>query len=141
MLFNSVAAFAELQAEDAEAAEVLLHPKVLRRTASIPGVQSFNDGPCFAYDSDSTLITRFSDGSTETWTAPEDSGDALERALKFLRSEAESNPKRRIALSLKPSQTLIFRNDLLSHGREEYKDVPDNPRHLIRALYEGIPTC
>ncbi|MET7869439.1 TauD/TfdA family dioxygenase [Streptomyces cyaneofuscatus] len=137
-LFNAVAAFRELQRSDPEAAQVLLDPFVLRRISTILSQAEWTDGPAFAECSDGSCVNRFSEGDTVRWSAPEGKEEELERALTFLRARAESG-RYRVSVRLEAGQCLIFRNDQISHSREEYVDNPEVPRKLIRALFEQAP--
>nr|ADZ45328.1 putative dioxygenase [Streptomyces sp. NRRL 30471] len=137
VLFNSSAAFETLRHSDPAAAESLRDPGVLRRRSTLPNVDAGHTGPAFAYDN-GLLITRYSEGPTVEWNAPPGRSAELERALNFLRAAAEDK-RYSIALRLGAGEALIFRNDVISHGREAYRDDPAAPRHLIRTLYLESP--
>jgi hypothetical protein len=145
VIFNAVKAFDELRSMDPAAAEVLTHPTVLLRRASLPDVDearfgpAVRSGPAFAVGGDGTITNRFSDGSNGEWHAPADRRDELARALKFLRDAAEFDGRYRIPIMLRSGQCLLSRNDRVSHGREAYQDSPDSPRVLVRAVYTEAP--
>jgi alpha-ketoglutarate-dependent taurine dioxygenase len=138
LLFNSLAAFAELREKDPDAAEALLSPKALNRRSTIPAIDVDATGPVFSVDEKGDLITRYTDNETCTWNFSGDPLGGLRRALAFLRL-ASDNPRYRLAVRLAPGQALIFRNDRLSHGRQPYEDRPSARRHLVRALYANVP--
>ncbi|GAA3783635.1 hypothetical protein GCM10022403_017860 [Streptomyces coacervatus] len=138
LLFNSLAAFAELREKDPAAAETLLSPKALNRRSTIPAIDVNATGPVFSVDEKGALITRYTDNETCTWNFSAGPPGGLRRALAFLRA-ASNNPRYRLAVRLAPGQALIFRNDRLSHGRQPYEDKPDARRHLVRALYASAP--
>ncbi|MFD7617907.1 TauD/TfdA family dioxygenase [Streptomyces sp. NPDC059802] len=140
LLFNSLAAFAELREKDPAAAEALLSPSALNRRSTIPAIDVNATGPVFSVDEKGDLITRYTDNETCTWNFSAGPPGGLRRALNFLRA-ASDNPRYRLAVRLTTGQALIFRNDRLSHGRQPYEDRPDAPRHLTRALYVNAPTC
>ncbi|MFE0177181.1 TauD/TfdA family dioxygenase [Streptomyces sp. NPDC059002] len=139
LLFNSLAAFAELRETDPAAAEALLDPKALSRRSTLPDIDVSNTGPVFAVDEAGNLATRYTDNDTCTWNFSVGPPGGLHRALAFLRA-ASDNPRYRLAVRLAPGEALIFRNDRLSHGRHPYKDRPNARRHLVRALYANVPT-
>lgn len=139
LLFNSIAAFAELCQKDPAAAEALLSPRVLNRRSTIPAVDVNAIGPAFSADEEGHLTTRYTDNETCTWDFSVGSPGDLCRALAFLRT-ASDNPRYRLAIRLTPGQALIFRNDRLSHGRQSYEDNPNARRHLVRALYSKVPS-
>ncbi|EWC64477.1 putative taurine catabolism dioxygenase [Actinokineospora spheciospongiae] len=139
LLFNSLAAFAELRALDPDAALAMQSPKALNRRSTIPAIGVDADGPVFARDSFGAWTTRYTDNDTCTWNFAEGPPGGLRRGLEFLRAAARE-PRYRLAVSLRPGEALIFRNDRLSHGRQPYEDTPAAPRHLIRALYADGPT-
>ncbi|MFD0267733.1 TauD/TfdA family dioxygenase [Streptomyces sp. NPDC127106] len=138
VLFNSTAAFEELRRRDPQAAGPLLDPGVLRRRSTLPNVDADHVGPAFAYREDGLLITRYAEGDTVEWRAPDGRSADLERALAFLRAAGEDK-RYSVALRLEARQVLVFRNDVVSHGREAYRDDPAAPRHLIRTLYLETP--
>jgi alpha-ketoglutarate-dependent taurine dioxygenase len=137
-LFNAVAAFHALKEADPEAAQVLLMPSVLRRISTILSEAKWNDGPAFSENVDGSYLNRFSEGATACWNTPEGKGEELDRALSFLRAKAEESIYT-ASILLRPGQCLVFRNDQVSHSREEYVDDPKVPRKLIRALFEQAP--
>lgn len=137
-LFNAVAAFHELEEVDTKAARVLLEPTVLRRISTILREAKWTDGPAFSQDSEGSYINRYSEGDTARWLAPEGKQGDLDRALSFLRAKAEED-RYTASVLLKPGQCLVFRNDQVSHCREEYTDNPGAPRKLVRALFEKVP--
>lgn len=139
LLFNSVAAFAELRDKDPGAAEALLSPSALNRRSTLPNIDVNATGPVFSVDERGDLITRFTDNETCTWDFSVGPPGGLHRALAFLRA-ATDNPRYRLAVRLAPGQALVFRNDRLSHGRQPYEDRPDARRHLVRALYGNAPS-
>lgn len=139
LLFNSLAAFAELRKRDPDAAEALLSPRALNRRSTIPAIDVNATGPVFSVDEKGDLITRYTDNETCTWNFSAGPPGGLHRALAFLRA-ASDNPRYRLALRLAPGETLIFRNDRLSHGRQPYEDQPNARRHLVRVLYANVPT-
>ncbi|MEY8042323.1 TauD/TfdA family dioxygenase [Saccharopolyspora cebuensis] len=139
LLFNSLAAFAELREKDSDAAEALLSPKALTRSSTIPAIDVNATGPVFAVDEAGDLITRYTDNETCTWNFSVGPPGGLHRALDFLRATSD-DPRYRLAIRLAPGEALVFRNDRLSHGRQPYEDKPNAPRHLIRALYANVPT-
>jgi hypothetical protein len=138
VIFNAVAAYAELRAADPEAAEVLAHPEVLTRRATLPGVDRTLTGPAFAETEDG-LITRFCYGGPDEWRGPEGEEAALERALKFLNDASAVDGRYRISVVLESGQCLVSRNDRVSHGRESYEDTATSPRSMLRALYTRAP--
>nr|AKC92631.1 2-oxoglutarate:UMP dioxygenase [Amycolatopsis sp. SANK 60206] len=138
MLFNSLAAFAELREKDQDAAEALLSPAALNRRSTIPGIDVNATGPVFSVDDNGDLVTRYTDNETCTWDYSAGPPGGLRRALDFLRT-ATDDPRYRLAVRLAPGQALVFRNDRLSHGRQPYEDKPDARRHLVRALYAEAP--
>ncbi|GAB3502045.1 TfdA family taurine catabolism dioxygenase TauD [Amycolatopsis cihanbeyliensis] len=138
LLFNSVAAFAELREEDPAAATALLSPDALKRRSTIPAMDMTSTGPAFSVDPDGNYITRYTDNDTCTWNFSADPVGALRAALDFLRAASE-DPRYQRSVRLSPGQALIFRNDRMSHGRRSYKDTPGARRHLIRALYVNAP--
>lgn len=137
-LFNAVAAFHALKKADPEAARVLLDPSVLRRVSTILSEEEWNDGPAFHEDADGSCLNRFSEGATARWIAPKGKGEELERALSFLRARSEEKTYS-ASIRLQTGQCLVFRNDQVSHSREEYVDDPKSPRKLVRALFEQAP--
>ncbi|WTJ86809.1 TauD/TfdA family dioxygenase [Streptomyces sp. NBC_01390] len=139
LLFNSLAAFAELREKDPAAAEALLSPKALNRRSTLPAIDVDSTGPVFSVDEAGDLITRYTDNDTCTWNYSAGPPGGLHRALGFLRTASE-NPRYRLAIRLASGQALIFRNDRLSHGRQAYEDTPDARRHLVRALYANAPS-
>nr|BAJ19044.1 putative non-heme oxygenase [Streptomyces sp. SANK 62799] len=140
LLFNSLAAFAELRETDPAAAEALLSPRALNRRSTLPAIDVSTTGPVFAVDEAGNLLSRYTDNDTCTWNFSAGPPGGLGRALAFLRS-ASDNPRYRLAVRLAPGEALIFRNDRLSHGRRPYEDRPKARRHLVRALYAKVPTC
>ncbi|MEU5212387.1 TauD/TfdA family dioxygenase [Streptomyces sp. NPDC020742] len=140
LLFNSLAAFAELRKTDPAAAEALLSPRALNRRSTLPAIDVSATGPVFAVDEAGNLLSRYTDNDTCTWNFSVGTPGGLRRALAFLRT-ASDNPRYRLAISLAPGEALIFRNDRLSHGRRPYEDRPDARRHLVRALYAKVPSC
>ncbi|MGW7514184.1 TauD/TfdA family dioxygenase [Streptomyces sp. NPDC054796] len=139
LLFNSLAAFAELRDSDPAAAESLLSPNALNRRSTLPAMDVSSTGPVFAVDEAGNLLTRYTDNDTCTWDFSVGPRGGLHRALAFLRT-ATNNPRYRMAIRLAADEALIFRNDRLSHGRHPYEDKPDARRHLIRALYSEVPS-
>jgi alpha-ketoglutarate-dependent taurine dioxygenase len=137
-LFNAVAAFHELRKVDTDAARVLLDPTVLRRISTILREAKWTDGPAFSEDTDGSYMNRFSEGPTARWFAPEGKADDLDRALSFFRARADED-RYTASVLLEPAQCLVFRNDRVSHCREEYIDNPEAPRKLVRALFEKVP--
>ncbi|MFJ7526229.1 TauD/TfdA family dioxygenase [Streptomyces griseus] len=140
LLFNSLAAFAELRERDSAAAEALLSPRALNRRSTLPAIDMSNTGPVFSVDEAGTLATRYTDNDTCTWNFSAGPPGGLRRALAFFR-KASDNPRYRLAVRLAAGEALIFRNDRLSHGRRPYEDSPGARRHLIRALYAEVPSC
>ncbi|MFE7275854.1 TauD/TfdA family dioxygenase [Streptomyces sp. NPDC057623] len=140
LLFNSLAAFAELREKDPDAAEALLAPSALNRRSTIPAIDVNATGPVFSVDEKGDLITRYTDNETCTWNFSAGPPGGLRRALAFLRT-ASDDPRYRLAVRLTPGEALIFRNDRLSHGRQPYEDKPDARRHLVRVLYADVPTA
>lgn len=138
LLFNSLAAFAELREKDPAAAEALLSPTALNRRSTIPAIDANATGPVFSVDEEGHLITRYTDNETCTWNFSAGPPGGLHRALAFLRA-ASGNPLYRLAVRLTSGQALIFRNDRLAHGRQPYEDKPNARRHLVRALYASVP--
>jgi alpha-ketoglutarate-dependent taurine dioxygenase len=139
LLFNSIAAFAELHETDAAAAETLLSPEALNRRSTIPAIDVSATGPAFSADAAGDIITRYTDNETCRWNFSVGPPGGLHRALAFLRA-ASDNPRYRLAIRLTPGQALILRNDRLSHGRRPYEDRPNARRHLVRALYANVPS-
>ncbi|TWF73793.1 TauD/TfdA family dioxygenase [Kitasatospora viridis] len=140
LLFNSVAAFAELRAQDPAAARTLLSPTVLNRRSTIPAIEVSATGPAFSVDETGNLITRYTDNETCTWNPDAGPPGTLARALAFLRAACD-DPRYRLALRLAPGQALVFRNDRLAHGRQPYEDRPGARRHLVRALFANAPAA
>lgn len=138
LLFNSLAAFAELRERDPAAAEALLSPRALNRRSTLPAIDVSTTGPVFTVDEAGNLATRYTDNDTCTWNFSAGPPGGLRRALAFLRT-ASDNPRYRLAVRLAAGESLVFRNDRLSHGRRPYEDRPEARRHLIRALYAKIP--
>ncbi|MEU5191603.1 TauD/TfdA family dioxygenase [Streptomyces klenkii] len=139
LLFNSLAAFAELREKDPAAAEALLSPRALNRRSTISAIDLNATGPVFSVDEEGDLITRYTDNETCTWNFAAGPPGGLQRALAFFRS-ASDNPRYRLAIRLTAGEALIFRNDRLAHGRQSYEDKPNARRHLVRALYANVPT-
>lgn len=139
VVLNSCAIFTRLHEVDPEAADVLLRPHILGKRSTLPGVDAETVGPAFAYSADGALLTRFGDRGPETWHPRDGEADALDRARRFFETEGREGSRHRLAVRLEPGDCLIFRNDLLSHGRESFTDDPGNPRHLVRGLYLAAP--
>ncbi|MEU4565476.1 TauD/TfdA family dioxygenase [Micromonospora sp. NPDC023956] len=140
LLFNAVAAFAELRDKDPAAADALCSPDALSRRSTIPAIDVSTTGPVFSVDGRGDLVTRYTDNETCTWNFSAGPPGGLRRALAFLRA-ATDDPRYRLALRLAAGQALVFRNDRLSHGRQSYEDGPNGRRHLVRALYTEGPTA
>ncbi|MFJ2609319.1 TauD/TfdA family dioxygenase [Streptomyces sp. NPDC087425] len=138
-LLNAGRVFAELRADDPEAADVLLSDTILGRRSTLPGVEREAVGPVFADLGDGTYATRYGEGRVERWhpRGPAQRA-ALDRALRHFRAR-RSDPDVRIDLLLGAGQCLIFRNDLLSHSREDFVDDPLRPRLLLRSLHTDAP--
>jgi hypothetical protein len=129
-------AFTELSS-DAKAAQALLHPEALTRFATITESAPTRlraTGPAFGMV-DGTLLTRFSDGSTELWNTA-DNPD-LQRALDYLRGPAAE--KHRVKVRLAPGEMLIFRNDRVAHRGCGYTNG-EQPRRLTRSMYGAAPS-
>ncbi|MDH6709084.1 alpha-ketoglutarate-dependent taurine dioxygenase [Kitasatospora sp. MAA19] len=138
LIFNAVAAFHALLSVDSTAADALVAPTALERRATILGVEASTTGPVFSVEADGSFITRFTDNDTCAWGHAADPTGALECGLRFLRAAAE-DPRYRTGVALGRGEALVFRNDRVSHGRTAYQDSADEPRHLVRALYELAP--
>ncbi|MEV7928552.1 TauD/TfdA family dioxygenase [Kitasatospora sp. NPDC088779] len=141
LLFNAIAAFADLKAADPEAAAQLTHPRALLRTSTfIPGLSTA--GPAFGHDPAGRLITRYSLTATDTYhpSTPEHRAD-LERALAYLKAAADPGLGYRCQLTLAAGQALVLANDRLCHGRTSFSDDPAAPRLLLRGLYTARPAA
>ncbi|WP_326769291.1 TauD/TfdA family dioxygenase [Streptomyces sp. NBC_01591] len=138
-LLNAGRVFDELRTEDPEAAEVLLRGTILGRRSTIPGAVREAVGPVFAELGDGHYATRYGEGQVERWY-PKDAADqkSLARALGYFRARRD-DPDVRIDLLLQAGQCLIFRNDVLAHGRESFTDDPRCPRLLLRSLHTDAP--
>nr|D4QF25.1 RecName: Full=Uridine-5'-phosphate dioxygenase; AltName: Full=Fe(II)-dependent alpha-ketoglutarate:uridine-5'-monophosphate dioxygenase; Short=Fe(II)-dependent alpha-KG:UMP dioxygenase; AltName: Full=UMP:alpha-ketoglutarate dioxygenase [Streptomyces sp.]BAJ05888.1 putative dioxygenase [Streptomyces sp. SANK 60405] len=138
-LLNAGRVFEELRMEDPEAADVLLRDTILGRRSTIPGVDREAVGPVFLELGDGHYATRYGEGRVERWY-PADAAEqhALDRALRFFRARRD-DPDVRIDLLLRAGQCLIFRNDVLAHGRENFTDDPQRPRLLLRSLHTNAP--
>ncbi|WP_128381297.1 TauD/TfdA family dioxygenase [Streptomyces cavernae] len=136
-LFFSCDAFTDLSAAHEAAAQSLLHPEALTRFATISEAAPTRlraTGPAFGWV-DGTLLTRFSDGPTETWNTAEN--PALQKALDYLRGPALEN--HRVQIRLEPGDMLIFRNDRVSHRGLGHQNG-SQPRRLTRSMYSSAPT-
>ncbi|NEE14171.1 TauD/TfdA family dioxygenase [Streptomyces sp. SID7499] len=138
-LLNAGRVFEELRTEDPEAADVLMRDTILGRRSTIPGVNREAVGPVFAELGDGHYATRYGEGRVERWY-PGDAAQrrALDRALRHFRMRRD-DPDVRIDLLLQAGQCLIFRNDVLAHGRENFTDDPQSPRLLMRSLHTNAP--
>ncbi|SFY07366.1 TauD/TfdA family dioxygenase [Streptomyces atratus] len=138
-LLNAGRVFDELRTEDPEAAEVLLRGTILGRRSTIPGAVREAVGPVFAELGDGHYATRYGEGQVERWY-PKDAVEqkSLARALGYFRARRD-DPDVRIDLLLQAGQCLIFRNDVLAHGRENFTDDPRCPRLLLRSLHTDAP--
>ncbi|MFF2010009.1 TauD/TfdA family dioxygenase [Streptomyces sp. NPDC058195] len=140
-LLNAGRVFEELRQRDPEAAGVLLRGTILGRRSTIPGVVREAVGPVFAALGDGHYATRYGEGQVERWY-PKDAAEqrCLARALRYFRARRD-DPDVRIDLLLQSGQCLIFRNDVLAHGREYFTDDPRCPRLLLRSLHTDAPGC
>ncbi|MFI7633014.1 TauD/TfdA family dioxygenase [Nonomuraea sp. NPDC049400] len=140
LLFNAVAAFHDLYQRDREAASALLHPRVLRRTASLKGIDAYREGEAFRVKNDGTIVNRYSDDGIATWTPAEGQSEALARALDSIRRSSRTADSKYVAsIRLEDGQALVLRNDRVSHGREAFTNSPRSPRQLLRAIYGRVP--
>ncbi|MET9776318.1 TauD/TfdA family dioxygenase [Streptomyces sp. NPDC006367] len=137
-LVNLVDAYAELRRVDPEAADQLAHDSALVRTSTFASGHS-TAGPAFAREADGSWITRYSRTATDTYHATPRGEEALARALAFLDAAAQPGSAFRTDFTLKPGQALILANDRLGHGRTAFRDNPDTPRLLLRALFTLRP--
>jgi hypothetical protein len=138
VVFNAVAALAELRDSDPDAADVLMHPEVLSRRVTIPGVSESRTGPAFAMTEEG-IVNRYSVGESDEWSAPAGREQELQRALAFFAAQSAVDGRHRASIVLQSGQCLLSRNDRVSHGREEYLDSAEAPRSLMRALYTKAP--
>nr|ADC96661.1 dioxygenase [Streptomyces sp. SN-1061M] len=138
-LLNAGRVFDELRAEDSEAAGILLRDTILGRRSTIPGVDREAVGPVFAELGDGHYATRYGQGQVEHWY-PKDAAEqkVLDRALAYFTARRD-DPDVRIDLLLRAGQCLIFRNDVLAHGREHFTDDSRHPRLLLRSLHTDAP--
>ncbi|MGW3087287.1 TauD/TfdA family dioxygenase [Streptomyces sp. NPDC001108] len=138
-LLNAGRVFAELRDRDPEAAEVLLRGTILGRRSTIPGAVREAVGPVFAALGDGHYATRYGEGRVERWY-PRDAEEqrCLARALRYFKDRRD-DPDVRIDLLLRAGQCLVFRNDVLAHGREHFTDDPRRPRLLLRSLHTDAP--
>lgn len=139
-LVNLVDAYAELRRVDPEAAEQLAHDSALVRTSTFASGRS-TSGPAFAREADGSWITRYSRTATDTYhaTLGGAAAAAMARALAWLDAAAQVGSAFRVDFTLKPGQALILANDRLGHGRTPFRDNPDTPRLLLRALFTLRP--
>lgn len=137
-LVNLVDAYAELRRVDSEAADELAHDSALVRTSTFaPGHSTV--GPAFARTADGSWTTRYSRTATDTYHATSGGAAAMGRALKFLDTAARLGSAFRTDFTLGSGQALILANDRLGHGRTAFRDDPNAPRLLLRALSTRRP--
>lgn len=135
LLFNAVGLWMDYLQDGGTM--VLAGDDVLLRRSTLPGVEREVVGPAFLELPERGWVTRFSDGPTDHWQSPPGHEDDLRHALAYFREHAGRNGPRRTTLRLEAGETLVLRNDLLSHGRTPFRDGQGKRRHLIRALYLG----
>jgi TfdA family taurine catabolism dioxygenase TauD len=139
ILFDALAAFAELFHHDRAAADQLTHPRALRRTSDIGGGRS-TVGPVFGWHA-GRIVTRYSLRPTDTYhPLHPDQQPALDRALRFLEQAAQPGSPYRCEFTLQAGHALVLANDLVCHGRTAYQDEPGAKRELLRALFTRRPT-
>jgi hypothetical protein len=139
ILFDALAAFAELSSHDPHAAEQLTHARALVRTSDLAD-QPSTAGPAFGWHG-GRLVTRYSLRSTDTYHPRQpDEQPALDRALRFLEQAAAPGSPYRCEFTLGAGQALVLANDRLCHGRTAYQDGPGSARLLLRALFTRRPT-
>lgn len=139
VVFNAIAAFAELREQDPEAAETLLREDALTRHTTIPGVDIAHTSPLFA-EQGGELTTRYSPpGEHNEWHAPAGMDAAMDRAAKYLAEASAVDGRHRVSIVLGQNQVLLSRNDRVAHGREPYDDAAEAPRTMVRSLYARAP--
>ncbi|MFF7249923.1 TauD/TfdA family dioxygenase [Embleya sp. NPDC008237] len=141
LLFNVLAAYAELAAHDPAAASQLAHPQALVRASTfVEGV--FTTGPAFGRDAHGIAITRYSRTATDSYRATRGGEADLARALAHLEAAARPGSRHRLDFTLAAGQALILANDRLCHGRTPYRDTDEQPHRLIlRGLFTTRPTA
>lgn len=137
-LFNAFGAFENLCQKDPAAAGTLVRGDVLTRYASYaPESQGFSSA-VFTTDDRLRLINRYSRTPGDVYEAAPGKHRELWRALGLLEMWSLPGSPFEVSLTLEPGQSLLFRNDRLSHGRSPYVDHPDRPRTISRSMYRGM---
>lgn len=138
-LLNSGRVFHELRSSDPEAANVLTDPSILGRRSTLPGVDAESRGPVFKLAKGGEYLTRYGDTAVECWYPRPEQVDPLRRALEYFKRSITNDPSVTLQVLLQSGDCLVFRNDLLSHSRDAFRDDPEQPRHLVRALHGNVP--
>lgn len=142
VLFDSVSAFQQLQAEHPDLANILLEEQIFRRrsTGTQSGKQYAHIGPVFRRDRDGGFIGGFTLDVTADWEYSRGINPRVVEAVEYLSQLAAEGSRYHLTFPLYRGQALIMRNDKISHGRHAYTDDPANPRTLLRGMFTREPT-
>lgn len=139
ILFNASAAFAQLVAEDPEAAAALATPGVLVRQANVNGCSDVNVGPAFTVD-DGRLVCGYSVTETDSWAVPDGVSETdLRRGVEFMLRASSPGSPHHLQLRLGAGQAILLDNRRISHGRTDYRDSDTQCRCLYRSLHLEAP--
>jgi alpha-ketoglutarate-dependent taurine dioxygenase len=134
IVFNALAACADLMTSDPAAAATLFDYRCLCRRATINQSKEVAFGPAFAF-SDGTLITRYASTGAESWNFEADVNGHLRRAVNYLAACAQDGSPYVFAFWLHGGDMAILDNARTTHGRTVYKVDRARPRLFYRGLY------
>jgi hypothetical protein len=109
----------------------LFDTEALRRHGTVKLL--YGDGPVFSFENE-RILGRYSVSPRDEWRY--DVVKGLARARSFFDDLLERADGIVHRIKLKQGQMLIFDNSRISHARTAFKSHPENPRHLLRALYQ-----
>lgn len=136
---NITQALHELAHTDPAAANALLADDILLRTGNIKGVEGSCRGHAFAVV-DGELISRASFSSTDTWSlSGDETGRDRARGISRLLGHVDDADSLFVRIRAERNQLILFANDKLAHGRDDYVNTPEQVRDMSRALFTRRP--
>ena len=135
-LFRASAAFVEIARRERGLAAALLAEDGLVRHATVGRARRAHVGPVFAFQN-GEVLSRYSATARDEWAF--DSVPRLKEAFGALEALARPGSGFYTELPLDTGQGILIANDRVAHGRTSFRDRPDVPRRMLRALYLGRP--
>ena len=135
---DAVAAFVLLLLNDPDAADALLHPESLKRTATLGTFES-HIGPAFRIF-EGEVQSRLTLDNTADWNYGFERVPHLERAVSFIQDLAQPSSPYFRRFQLHNGQGILMANDKILHGRTAFQNSHTVRRKLLRGLYGNRPS-